>query len=112
MDKAESAIMNEMMTSKWRENHPEAVYFQGPPLIKEYEGYTDVPEPEPIPFRDWHKFELRAFVEKRHIKAEEDALWSQRKQDIGRCASGCDDTLLMSCFSLFVCKTVQYVPTL
>ena len=92
MEKAEGAIVSEMMTSKWRESHPEAVYFQGPPLIKEYEGFTEVPEPEPVPFRDWNQFELRAFVEKRHSKAGEDAVWSQRKQDIGRCASCHDDT--------------------
>ncbi|KAL3154335.1 hypothetical protein ABBQ32_013818 [Trebouxia sp. C0010 RCD-2024] len=82
MDKAEDAIMSEMMTSKWRDDHPEAVYFQPPPLHKQYEA--DVPEPEPLPVRDWNDFELRAFVEKRHWQAREDAVWTQRKQDIGR----------------------------
>lgn len=94
MDKAEDAIMSEMMTSKWRENHPEAVYFQAPPLLKEYDA--DVPEPESVPFRDWNEFELRAFVEKRHARAEEDDVWSQRKQDISRCASSYD-SLLCAC---------------
>lgn len=94
MDKAEDAIMSEMMTSKWRENHPEAVYFQAPPLLKEYDA--EVPEPESVPFRDWNEFELRAFVEKRHAKAEEDDVWGQRQQDIGRCAC-CYDSLLCAC---------------
>lgn len=88
MDKAEDAIMSEMMTSKWRDDHPEAVYFQPPPLHKQYEA--DVPEPEPLPVRDWNDFELRAFVEKRHWQAREDAVWTQRKQDIGRCANSYD----------------------
>ena len=92
-DKAEDAIMAERMTSKWRDDHPEAVYFQGPPLLKQYEA--DVPDPEPLPVRDWNDFELRAFVEKRHWQANEAAVWNQHKQDIGRCAVACDADPIM-----------------
>lgn len=99
MDKAEDAIMAEMMTSKFRDDHPEAVYFQAPPLLKKY--WADVPEPEPLPVRDWNDFELRAFVEKQQWQAKENAVWTQRKQEIGRCAIGHDADLLASLCKVF-----------
>ena len=73
-----------MMTDKWRENHPEAVY--NLPNPDQTKFHPDVPEPEPEAVRDWNEFELRAFEEKHYWQADEDALWTQRMDDVGRCA--------------------------
>ncbi|KAL0056022.1 hypothetical protein WJX82_006799 [Trebouxia sp. C0006] len=82
LKRARDAITNDLLSSKWREKHPEVVHWLPYPLRKEYD--PEVPEPEPLPVRDWTEFELRAWVEKRKWKADKDAEWHQRQQDVGR----------------------------
>ena len=82
--KAQDAIVSDLLSSKWREEHPDAILWQPYPIEKHYD--PDIPEPEPLPTNDWTDFELRAFVEKRHWKARKDAEWQQRQQDVGRSA--------------------------
>ena len=80
--KAEAAITKDLMSTTWREQHPDVVYWQPYPFQREYD--PDIPEPEPLPQRDWNEFELRAFVEKKRLRATRDAAWHKRQQDIGR----------------------------
>ena len=85
IQRARGAITNDLLSSKWREKHPEVVHWLPYPMRKEYD--PEVPEPEPLPERDWNEFELRAWVEKRKRKAGKDAEWYQRQEDVGRCVS-------------------------
>ena len=102
LKRARDAITNDLLSSKWREKHPEVVHWLPYPLRKEYD--PEVPEPEPLPVRDWTEFELRAWVEKRKWKADKDAEWHQRQQDVGRYVSflcnliDCRKLLLGSCW--------------
>lgn len=80
--RAHDAITNDLLSSKWREKHPEVVHWLPYPLRKEYD--PEIPEPEPLPERDWTEFELRAWVEKRRWRAGKDAEWNQRQEDVGR----------------------------
>ncbi|DBA67266.1 TPA: hypothetical protein ACH3X2_001573 [Trebouxia sp. C0005] len=80
--KAHNAITQDLLSVKWREEHPEVVHWLPYPLRKEYD--PEIPEPEPLPERDWTEFELRAWVQKRRWKAGKDAEWHQRQEDVGR----------------------------
>lgn len=103
INNAHDAITNDLLSSKWRENNPDVVHWMPFPWRKEYD--PEIPEPEPLPERNWTEFELRAWVEKRRWRANKDAGWQERQQNVGRC----DCSVTMFCLSkVSVVVTFQY----
>lgn len=80
---AKAAISKDLRSITWHEKHPDAVFWMGDPG-KEKDYDPEVPDPEPLPERDWTDLELRAWVEKRKWQAGKDAEWLKRQQGIGR----------------------------